>query len=48
MRLRVTEPHDSFTVAGVTVGADPTPVPAGAVPRLMTAAGDAGVTLEEA
>jgi hypothetical protein len=48
VRLRVTEPHDSFTVAGVTVGADPTPVPAGAVPRLMTAAGDAGVTLEEA
>jgi hypothetical protein len=48
VRLRVTGPHDSFTVAGVTVGKDPTPVPAGAVPQLMTAAGDAGVTLEEA
>lgn len=48
VRLRVTEPHDSFTVAGVTVGKDPTPVPAGAVPQLMTAAGEAGVTLEEA
>lgn len=48
VRLRVTEPHDSFTVGGVTVGRDPTPVPAGAVPQLMTAAGDAGVTLEEA
>jgi len=47
VRLRVTAPHDSFTVAGVTVGRDPVPVPAGAVPQLMTAAGDAGVTLEE-
>jgi hypothetical protein len=48
VRLRVTEPHDSFTVGGVSVGTDPTPVPAHAVPQLMTAAGEAGVTLEEA
>jgi hypothetical protein len=47
VRLRVTEPHDSFSSGGVTVGRDPTPVPAGAVPQLMSAAGDAGVTLEE-
>ena len=47
VRLKVTGPHDSFTVAGFSVGRDPTPVPAGAVPQLMTAAGDAGVTLEE-
>lgn len=48
VRLRVVRPHDSFTVGGVTVGADLTPVPAGAVPQLMTAAADAGVTIEEA
>jgi hypothetical protein len=48
VRLRVTGPHDSFTAGGVSVGTGPTPVPAHAVPQLMTAAGEAGVTLEEA
>jgi hypothetical protein len=48
VRLRVTGPHDSFAYGGLSVGRDPVPVPAGAVPQLMTAAGDAGVTLEEA
>jgi hypothetical protein len=47
VRLRVREPHDSFTVGGVTVGADPTPVPVHALTGLMSAAADAGVTLEE-
>lgn len=48
VRLRVTEPHDSFTVGGITVGTDLTSVPAGATERLMSAAADAGVTIEEA
>ena len=48
VRLRVMPPHDSFTRAAVTVGRDFTLVPAGAVPELMSAAADAGVTLEEA
>lgn len=48
VRLRVGAPHDSFFAGGITVGRDPTPVPSGAVPQLMTAAADAGVTLEEA
>lgn len=48
VRVRVMPPHDSFTVAGLTVGADFTPVPAGALTGLMSAAGDAGVTLQEA
>lgn len=47
-RVRVRQPHDSFTLAGVTVGPDFTPVPAGALTGLMSAAADAGVTLEEA
>lgn len=47
VRLRVTKPHDSFTAGGVTVGTDPTPVPGHAVPQLMTAADEAGVTIEE-
>jgi hypothetical protein len=47
VRLRVTGPHDSFAYGGITVGTDPVPVPAGAVPQLMSAAADAGVTLEE-
>ena len=48
VRVRVARPHDSFTVAGVTVGRDFTPVPAGALARLTAAAGAAGVKLEEA
>lgn len=48
VRLRVMPPHDSFTVAGFTVGRDPTEVPVSASPRLMSAAADAGVTIEEA
>jgi hypothetical protein len=47
-RVRVKPPHDSFALAGVTVGPDFTPVPAGALTGLMSAAADAGVTLEEA
>lgn len=47
-RVRVMPPHDTFTFAGVTVGPDFTPVPAGALTGLMSAANDAGVTLEEA
>jgi hypothetical protein len=45
VRLRVMKPHDSFTVAGVTVGKDPTSVPSWAVTRLMSAAAGAGVAL---
>lgn len=48
VRVRVAPPHDSFTLGGVTVGPDFTPVPAGALTRMMSAAADAGVTLEEA
>lgn len=47
VRLRVLPPQDSFTVGAVTVGASPTDVPAHAVARLMGAAGEAGVKLEE-
>jgi hypothetical protein len=47
VRLKVMPPHDSFTVGGFTVGKDPAPVPAGATERLMSAAADAGVTIEE-
>ena len=47
VRLRVKPPHSSFTVAGFTVGTDPTSVPARAVPQLTGAAAAAGVTLEE-
>lgn len=48
VRVRVRPPHDTFTLGGVTVGPGFTPVPAGALTGLMSAAGDAGVTLEEA
>jgi hypothetical protein len=47
-RVRVAGKHDTFTLAGVTVGPDFTPVPIGALTGLMSAAADAGVTLEEA
>jgi len=47
VRLKVMPPHDSFTVGGFTVGKDPVPVPANATERLMSAAADAGVTLQE-
>jgi hypothetical protein len=45
--LRVLAPHSAFTHGGITVGTEPTPVPAHAVPRLMEAAGEAGVNLAE-
>jgi hypothetical protein len=48
VRVRVAKPHDSFTLGAVSVGRDFTPVPAGALTGLMSAAADAGVTLEEA
>lgn len=48
VRLRVTGDHDSFTVGGVTVTKDPTPVPAHALAHLMGAAADAGVSIKEA
>jgi hypothetical protein len=48
VRVRVAEPHDSFTRGGVTVSREYTPVPAGALTQLMTAAADAGVKIEEA
>ena len=47
-RVRVMPPHDSFTLGGVIVGPAFTPVPASALSRLMSAAIDAGVTIEEA
>lgn len=47
-KVRVTGKHDTFTLAGVTVGPDFTPVPIGALTGLMSAAADAGVVLEEA
>jgi hypothetical protein len=47
VRLKVMPPHDSFTVGGFTIGKDPVPVPAGATERLMSAAADSGVTIEE-
>jgi len=46
--LRVLHPHVSFTHGGITVGTEPTPVPQRSAGPLMEAAGDAGVTLEEA
>lgn len=48
VRVRVMPPHDSFTLGAVTVGRDFTPVPAGALTGLLSAAADAGVTIEEA
>jgi len=48
VRVRVLPPHDSFTLGSVTVGEDLTAVPVHALSQLMSAAGDAGVTLEEA
>lgn len=38
-------PHSAFTVGHVTVGLDPSPVPASVVDSLLTAAAEAGVTL---
>jgi len=46
--VRVIPPHDSFTRGAVTVGPDFTPVPAGALPEILSAAAGAGVTIEEA
>lgn len=45
--LRVLPPHIAFTVAGHTVGAEPTPVPARLVTSMTEAASAAGVTLAE-
>jgi len=47
IRLKVMPPHDTFTVGGFTIGRDPVPVPAAATERLMSAAADSGVTIEE-
>ena len=46
--LRVEPPHSEFIHGGITVGSEPTPVPERAVGALLTAAGEAGVTLKEA
>lgn len=45
--LRVLKPHVSFTHAGITVSADPTPVPQRAVADLLDAAAEAGVNIKE-
>jgi hypothetical protein len=45
--VRVLAPHSAFTHGGITVGTEPTQVPAQAVPRLMEAAAEAGVNLAE-
>ena len=45
MRLDPSGPHSGFTVGHVSVGLDPSPVPAHAVESLLTAAGEAGVKL---
>lgn len=45
--MRVLAPHTEFRHGGITVRADPTQVPAHAVAPLMTAAAEAGVTIEE-
>jgi hypothetical protein len=45
--LRVLPPHVLFSHAGVTVGAEPTPVPDKLVPALMHAAAGAGVSLTQ-
>jgi hypothetical protein len=45
--LQVMPPHDSFTYGGITVGKDPTRVPAGALTRLMSAAAGARVQIKE-
>lgn len=46
--LRVLAPHVAFTHAGITVSADPTPVPQHAVAALLDAAAEAGVNIKEA
>lgn len=48
VRMRVLPPHDTFTRGSVTVGRDPTPVPAGFLALLQQAADEAGVKIEEA
>jgi len=45
--LRVLAPHSAFTHAGVTVGTEPTPVPARLAPAITEAAADAGVELRQ-
>lgn len=46
--VRVLPPHASFTHGGITVGAEPTPVPQRSLGPLLEAAAEAGVNLEEA
>jgi hypothetical protein len=46
--VRVLPPHSEFTHGGITVGTDPSPVPARALGTLLTAAAEAGVKIEEA
>ena len=45
MRIAEGSPHSSITFAGVTVGTEPTPVPAHVAPALAEAAATAGVDL---
>jgi hypothetical protein len=45
VKLKVELPHQSMTFGGITVGNDWTAVPAAHVQKIMTAAGDAGVTI---
>jgi len=45
MRIAEGSPHSAITFAGVTVGTDPTPVPAHVAPALAEAAATAGVQL---
>jgi hypothetical protein len=45
MQIVKGSPHSSITFAGVTVGTDPTPVPAHVAPALAEAAATAGVQL---
>ena len=45
--MRVLPPHVLFTHAGVTVGTEPTPVPARLASAMADAAADAGVNLQE-
>ena len=45
--MKVEGEHESLTYGGVTVGTDPTPVPAPLVAPLLEAAADAGVTITQ-
>lgn len=47
VRVKVESPHSGFTHNGLYVGEDFTAVPAHAVPAMMEAASDSGVTLTQ-